>query len=182
MIFHFRNYDVAVGGIPVYHSNHSRSIHSVPYGTDQLTWCVSHAKPMPQWKNISRFVKYGQRHLAILWIVVYYLISGGVFFVSGSEKMNWDFWLSTNKAFQVVLQTGMVLRYNLKWSTIIFVATGLLGAFVHAVTVLCFYISVVQVQFDEHQIATRSELIDRNFQLAGDIGVLSMINDGEMVR
>lgn len=114
-------------------------------------------------------------------VISFYLISLGVFFLTGYEKINWHYWEATNKAFQVAVQTAIVLRYDLRWSSMIFTTIGLLGAFIHAVTVLCFYISVIQIQFDEHQIATRNELIDGHYQLAGDGGVLAMINDGKMV-
>lgn len=152
---------------------------AIPYTTDQLTWCVSHAKRMPVWKNILKFAK--DKYVAMLSLISYYLISAAVFFWAGYEQLNWDIWKATSKSLQVALQVGISLRSGLRCSTLIVFASGLFGAFVNAATVLCFYISVIQIQFDEDQIATKSDLIVKRFELAGESGILSMINDGQLV-
>lgn len=54
----YRKYDVIVGGIrSEYSSNFTDFIASAPYMQDDLTWCVSKAKALPQWQNIYYIVR-----------------------------------------------------------------------------------------------------------------------------
>lgn len=165
---YFRRVDLIIGGIPIYASNSSRQMHPIVYNSDQLTWCVSHAKLMPVWKNILRFAK--DEKVAMLSIISFYAIALSAFVLTGWIGINWDIHVCLLNALEVVLQKPIRMPYNTKLSGMILLGSGLLMAFVYAIIILCFYIAVIEVRYFDKQITTRHELIRKKFQLGGDVG------------
>lgn len=142
---------------------------SPPYIRDDFTWCVSGAKQIPRWKNIFYIPKDAQTYISGILLLILTLFA--VYLFSTFEENPFDFiycmiltvqtmigFTSTFKPKRILLR----IHYAL-FLVIPFWLTQIFGA--HLIT----FIS--RVLF-EHQIATRTEIVDHGFRLAGDIFVL----------
>lgn len=154
-------------------------IASEPYMQDDVTWCVSRAKPTPRWQNILYIPKDTLTYTSggIMYIITIF----GAYIFTTFEERPVDFFRCA--ILSVLTLTGqsstfnpkrMCLRYLSVYFTFVsFWLVQFFGAF------LLTYLSSVLY---ESQISTINEIRYRGFQLAGNPSVLEYLGEKNMVN
>lgn len=163
-----------IGGVrPGYFLKLTNFVLSVPYMQDDLTWCVSHAKAIPRWKNIYYIP---QDATIYTWGALMYIMTIiGAFLLTTFEEKPLDFWYCAILSTQTVVgfsstfkPKGSLMRFHYGQFLIIpFWLTQIFSAFL--------IIFLPRILY-ENQINTVETIARNGFRLAGDSNVLNHLN------
>lgn len=154
-----------VGGIrSEYLSIFTDFVASAPYMQDDLTWCVSPAKPIPRWQNLYFIIKNVSTFIlgAIFGIATILIRYAFTTF----EKKPLDFWYCVMMTGQVV--SGLPATYKPKKPlTRVHFALFLIIAFWLDQIFSSFLITYAQRILYKYQISTLNDIGEIDFRLAG---------------
>lgn len=170
---------MTIGGIrPDFFPNFTDFIASTPYMQDDLTWCVSHAKAIPRWRNIYYIP---QDVPTYAWGVILYIITiSGPFVFSTFEKKPLDIFYCGILSLQTVV--GLTSTFNPKRSILrIHFALFLFISFWLTQIVSGFLIIYTRRILYEKQISTLDEIAGNDFRLAGDSYIFDHLNAKNIV-
>lgn len=155
---------------------------SAPYLQDDITWCVSRAKPRSQWFNLFHMVKDIETYvigsfLLVCTIFVSYLMLA----FEENTHLQYDLFHLT----VVILQTVCALTAAFKPRTTvirIYYAIFLIVPFWLTQIYSAFLVNYMSHVIHVHQISTVHEIASKNFHLAGDHFCHAFLTDRKMVR
>lgn len=173
-----REFDLIIGGVRFDHVNSTKFERSSPYMQDDITWCVSGAKPIPQWKNILYIADPEVLIIALIMIVL-----GGciIFFMYAFEEVQRDLFY----CFYMLIQTSLGLPTTFKGKSYIHrISYGvfLMISFLITQIVSAYCIFMIPRILSERQISTLQEIATNNYHLAGDRHVIDHFWMKNMVR
>lgn len=163
-----------IGGIrPEYFLNSTKFVASAPYMQDDLTWCVSHARAIPRWKNIY----YIPKDIATYtWGATMYIMTIFVaFLLTTFEEKPLDLWYCAILSVQTVIgftstfkPKGTLMRLHYGQFLIIpFWLTQIFSAYLITFASQILY---------ENQIDTIESIVNNEFRLAGDSHVFNHLS------
>lgn len=168
-----------VGGFCSDHFNSTKFIASAPYLLDDLTWCVSRAKPKPRWKNLFYIIKDAQTFTFGVVLFIWTTFAG--YLLTTFEEKPLDLIYS----FLLTSQTMASLPMNYRpMGSLIRIHYAQFLIFPYWLTqIYCAFsfIFVTRVIYD-NQINTIDEIASNTFDLAGDPYALGFLNNSNMVR
>lgn len=143
-----------------------------------MTWCVAHAKFIPIWQNIVTIIK--DEKVIFIGIVAFYVCVVLSYILAFFEQLPYDMYTVMLKMLQVILCTPAAFFPKNVPSRILFAGGSYVGILVYT-TIISFYMVIIKLSIDEHQIESRNELIDNKFHLAGDANTRIAIEKLQLV-
>lgn len=157
-----------VGNIQVDRYNSTVFEPSIPYLQDDLTWCVSRAKPIPSWQNAYHIA---DAQTIILGATMYTMVIFIGYLIYAFEQHPRDLIYCAILSVQTL--TTFPTMFNAKKFTLrFFYGLCLVIAFWLTQILNAYLIAFASDILYEHQIATVREIVDNQFRLAGDPIVL----------
>lgn len=172
--FCIRKFDIIAGGLDPDLMGPSNFIASIIYGYDELTWCVTRSKPIPQWKNLYHLHK--DIETWIYGIILFSSVIIGVFLLTTFERKPLDIWASFILSIQTVIgytsefhPEGVLLRqFHIFFCFIALLITTLYNAFA-----MNFLLNIIY----KDQISSVDEIFSKNFNLSGNPVALQYLKD-----
>lgn len=165
-MFTFRNIDIIIGGLPPnYLSVGNNFIQSKSYDSDSLSWCIQTSKFAPKWKHILGLFPDVSVPICI-WMA--FLFSSFLAYIQSMyECWTYDSYAMSLKVLQLAI--GNPAKLDAKTTGTRFIVTcELWGSFLLYTFLCCLYISTIHKVKKEYQIHTYQELLNDNFEMAGD--------------
>lgn len=153
-----------VGGIDSSRINSTKFTSSIHYMQDELTWCVSKAKPLPEWQNFLH--AYTDIETWVLSSILYIGAMAMLYFMSTFEAKPIDCWATLLISIQTA--AGSASTFNPQTDTLRFFYLGalcmalLLGIYLNA-----FMVTLFTTMLFHKQIDSVTALGNGNFKLAG---------------
>lgn len=167
-----------IGGLCPGDVNFERFEASAPYKQDDITWCVSHAKPIPRWLNLLYIADFATVALAA---VVVLIVIALVYLLYGFEDQPCDLIFCTILSLQTITQFPTMFRADIYLNKFLFVMMLLIGFWLS--TIFGAYVIVFMGQdLYEVQIATIQDIVEENYHLAGNPNVIDHFRVKNMVR
>lgn len=168
--------DIIIGAHGMYPPDF-QSTHS--YGVDSLTPCIRYAGIRPTWQNVFAICK--SINIVYIGFVAYYATVIVLYLQAPFE--HWkriDSYTTMLKTLQYVVNTSPKITVKLT-STKLFMTFISWGFILFFNTVISFYYVTIHKSIPLHQIHTKQELIDNNFQFAGDVHALRLLKNDATV-
>lgn len=145
---------------------------SISYYNDDLTWCISRAKPFPVWLNMWRV---GSLICWILGFLIVYLNGTVVFFLLKYEKDHQGFmkkdlhYTILQMALPTFTGTAQNMSYRPK-SIILMIYIGIMLSTGILISIAwnCFLVKALSHPFQGTQINTISQIINDDFRFVGE--------------
>lgn len=172
-----RKYGLIVGGICPGDVNFGQFEISTPYKQDDMTWCVSHAKSIPQWQNLLHITDVPT--IAILVVLVLCIISN-VYLLQAFEDSPRDLIFCSFLCLQLITTFPTMFRsdrFSFKFYFIYMLLIGFWGTQIFGAYVVVF----LGAELHEPQIATIQDIVEGNFHLAGNPNVIDHFKVKNMV-
>lgn len=174
VICYIRKFDMIAGGLDPDLKGSSNFIASVIYGRDELTWCVTRSKPIPQWKNLYHLHK--DIETWIYGIILFSSVIFGLYFLTTFERRPLDIWASFILSIQTVIglpspfqpEGSMLRNLHALFCFIAMLITTLYNAFT-----MNFLINIIYMD----QISSDDEMLSKNFNLSGNLVALQHLRD-----
>lgn len=174
-----RESDMIVGGICPSDVNFGKMFEvSTTYKQDDMTWCVSHAKPIPRWMNI--FYMADLRTFIISEIIILAVI-GVYYLLYAFENPPRDLFYCAILVLQTVTTFPTMFRSDRITTKLLFALTLLITFWLTEIFGAYIIVFLGEVRY-ETQIATVNELFEGNFRLAGNPHVIDHFRMKIMVR
>lgn len=144
-----------------------------------MTWCISRSKLIPKWQNIFALVS---DPIVIYLGAIAISTSAILSYIQGAfEEWKYDYCTMFAKVMQILVSTTAKLNIKTVGTRFILVFQ-LWGSMLAFITVVTFTTVIVQRSIYSYQIHTVRELIDKDFQLAGDANAWYYLNKQQPVR
>lgn len=159
-------------------SNESKFINLLPYVEDDITWCVSRAKPRPFWISFFYFAKGAA--FWIIGIIMFILAMICVFFLTTFESKPLDMWTVG------ILALGSLICF-VTWAkpkkSLLRLLYGivLIASYLCVTTFNAFFLNVLSYRTNMPQIRTSAEIYNHGFHLMADKCTLRQISDPKWV-
>lgn len=157
-----------VGGICPGDVNFGQFEISTPYKQDDMTWCVSHAKPIPQWMNLLYI---SDLPSIVIFVIAVLILICAVYLLYAYEHPPRDLYFCALLCLQLITTFPTMFRSERVPFKFLFIFMLLIGSWVS----LIFGAHVVVFlgrELHEPQIATLQEIVEENFHLAGNPNVI----------
>lgn len=154
-----------------------RSVDSLAYFQDDVTWCVQKAKSRPKWKQMwvadwKVFVCIFGAIIPVIWIW---------YGLTGFERRPFDIWTSAIFVVRTVALTPSTFNPS-KILHRFFYVYFLLFCFFASLVICSFMFAISTTSFNEHQISTFEEIVNGNFRLAAEGETKQFLTDRSMVK
>lgn len=151
---------------------------SIPYGVDSLTWCVRRAAIRPLWQNIFAILE--SIDIVFYAFLAYYCCVMLFYFQTTYEGLNFDAYTCMLKVLQLLIYMSprVILKRTLSRLMVVLPVWGLVSFYL---IVVCFYVNIMHKDIPLHQISTRDELIEEQFQLSGEWHAMEIIRQSSLV-
>lgn len=146
---------------------------SVPYYRDDITWCVSRAKPIPVFFNIWQLLR------KEIWILLFALgyVHGSVIYILMKHDKNYNCLRRDFHYTVLLVSLPAIIGYNQAYQPkasfirIIYISMLLFGI-IQLATFNSYLLKVLTFPIHHVQITTVNEIIENNYELVG--GKLSL--------
>lgn len=166
-----------VGGICPGDVNFGEFEFSKPYKQDDMTWCVSHAKTIPQWLNLLYIADLISITIFVILVLILICV---VYLLHAFEDLPRDLIFCAFLCLQLITTFPTMFRAERAPLKFIFTLFLLIGSWVS----LIFGAHVVVFlgrELHEHQTATLDDIVEQNFHLAGNPNVIDHFQMKHMV-
>lgn len=168
-----------IGGQSIHKSPSPNFISTKVYADETVTWCTRSSNRSPKWKDLLRL--FDDRTVVMTAVLVYNAVTILGYLQGYFENWNHDICTMYLKAFQLIINSPPNLQITNDTTRILIAMQCFCSLWIN-ITIMSIYIMLLSRTFDEHQISTRNELIENDFQLAGNDRSLDLIqNIGQMV-
>lgn len=165
--------DIIIGGLR-YGKISENYISTIPYLSDDLTWCVQTAQPVPRGLTIFRAFKNFNMIFGLL--ACFFLISLLIYFMSGFDGSHLDAVKSMVIVFQVTLCSAIAFKTESIVGNLVFVLCHLSNVVLSNIY-LCKLTSFITIPLLYYQVRHYHEIINNNFQLTGSNSSLQYLID-----
>lgn len=153
-----------VGGICPGDVNFERFEASAPYTQDEITWCVSHAKPLPRWMNLLYIFDIPTIIIGAVIVVNVVVLT---YLLHGFEERPFDLIICIILAISTITQFPTLFRADRYMNKFLFTMMLILGLWLS--TIFGAYVIVFMSQdLYATQIATIQDIANAKYQLAGN--------------
>lgn len=167
-----------VGGIPgAADVNFGKFEISTPYQQDDMTWCVSHAKPIPQWMNLLYITDFETIGIALVFVL---FIICTVYLFHAFEDEPRDLIFCAFLCLQIITTFPTMFRSDRITFKFIFALYILIGFWFSQIFGAHIVVFLGRELF-ETQIATIDDIVNENFHLAGNPNVIDHFKVKHMV-
>lgn len=176
-VFIFRNTDMMIGGLGETELTRKKLSSSIPYYTDDLTWCIAKAGLAPTWLNVFKIFDVST------WIVVAVMLLLTTIILhrfkksdKNNENLGWSFLITLS----MTISTPGHYKPNKFFIKIFFMTLAIygmnFGAAYHSIL-----ISVLTSPRYDKQISSLDEIINNNFKISGGHHILTYFKENDEV-
>lgn len=140
---------------------------SSPYKQDDVTWCVSHAKPMPRWMNLFFIADFWTIVCAAIIVVV---VVGIFYLLYAFEDVPRDLLYCAVLTLQTITTFPTMFRSNRFGFKMLFTLALLMTFWITQILSAHICVFLSQVRY-KPQITAIDEIVEENFNLAGNPSV-----------
>lgn len=177
--FSRRNIDILIGGRSIADTTADAVSHlPTVYDYDSIVWCVRHAQLQPIWMNVLH--AFNGYDIIIYLAILFYTATFISFIIYMREGLTIDIHESTLLMLQIMLNHPIIYDLKRVTSRYVFVL-ALVVAIVFYTTFNALYTSNMLARFEKHQVTSVAELIDYDYQLAGNAQTWNAIRDTNIV-
>lgn len=141
---------------------------SIPYKQDDMTWCVSHAKPIPRWQNLLYIANLSTVAIVVVLIMIVVWV---VYLLHAFEDVPPDWFFCAFLSLQTITTFPTMFRSK-RFRTKMLFGLMLLIAYWTTQLFSVHIILILGVVRYEIQIDTVDGIIEENFHLAGNPSVI----------
>lgn len=176
-----REIDMIIGGFGNISNEQSAFISIGPYFQDDATWCVAHAKSQPPWINL--FIIFQDLRVVALNVITVLLGAFLTFCFTLKRYIGRD--MCITESFLIFFQMAVCNPANHRArTTLVRVLTAILliMIFFHYQAMTSCYINIIAFRIDGFQMKTQTDLINADWNLAGDMDSYKWLSMDYRVR
>lgn len=174
----FRSIELAIGGLTNDISLKTEFVFTLPYYSDDITWCISRAKHIPLYLNAFRYVKDSELYVMGIFAVFAAIIIG--FLLTTFEEKPIDYFEMSLIGISVVSNSATYFQPKRPCNRFLYMLTCYIGLLL--VNIFgAYYVVALTYPIFEDQLDSVNSLIENKFQLMGDAYVLEKISLQDVV-